>query len=51
MRAVKKATGNPATRYIDLRTGKSVVVDDVTGEVIQVGGSGFRFGPKSGDIP
>lgn len=30
IRAINKATGNPATRYINPTTGKSVVVDDVT---------------------
>ena len=35
--------GNPATRYIHPSTGKSVVVDDITGEVIHVGGQGFRY--------
>ncbi len=51
VRAVNKATGNPATRYINPTTGQSVVVDDVTREVIQVGAPGFRFGPGSGDLP
>ena len=51
VRAVNKATGNPATRYVHPETGQSVVVDDVTGEVIQVGGPGFGFGPGSGDLP
>lgn len=35
--------GNSATRYIHPRTGKSVVVDDVTDEIIHVGGEGFRY--------
>jgi RHS repeat-associated protein len=51
VQAVNKATGNPATRYINPRTGQSVVVDDVTKEVIHVGGPGFKYGPGSGDIP
>lgn len=51
IRAVNKATGNPATRYINPTTGQSVVVDDVTGEVIHVGGPGFKYGPGSGDVP
>jgi|GEM_PF-1373078 len=42
-RAVNKANGNPATRYVHPQTGKSVVVDDVTKEVIHVGGSGFKY--------
>jgi Colicin E5 ribonuclease domain len=33
----------PATRYIHPRTGRSVVVDDATGEVIHVGGDGFEY--------
>jgi hypothetical protein len=51
VRAVSKATGNTATRYVHPTTGKSVVVDDVTGDVIHVGGEGFKYGPGSGDIP
>ncbi|HEX4047416.1 MAG TPA: colicin E5-related ribonuclease [Elusimicrobiota bacterium] len=35
-----KSNGNPATRYFN-RSGKFIVVDDVTGEVIQVGGIDF----------
>lgn len=50
VRAVNKATGNPATRYIHPSTGQSVVIDDVTGEVIHVGGPGFKYGPGSGDV-
>jgi Colicin E5 ribonuclease domain len=33
----------PATRYIQPRTGRSVVVDDATGAVIHVGGDGFEY--------
>lgn len=51
VRAVNKATGNPATRYIHPNTGQSVVIDDVTGQVIHVGGPGFKYGPGSGDVP
>ena len=51
VQAVNKATGNPATRYISPKTGQSVVVDDVTKEVIHVGGPGFKYGPESGDLP
>jgi hypothetical protein len=51
VRAINKANGNPATRYIHPETGQSVVVDDVTGEVIHVGGPGFKYGPESGDVP
>lgn len=49
--AVNKATGNPATRYVHPGTGQSVVVDNVTGDVVHVGGQGFSYGPKSGDLP
>jgi RHS repeat-associated protein len=49
--AINKANGNPATRYINPSTGQSVVVDDVTGKVIHVGGPGFLYGPGSGDLP
>lgn len=51
VQAVNKATGNPATRYINPTTGQSVVLDDVTKEVIHVGGPGFKYGPGSGDLP
>jgi hypothetical protein len=37
------ATGRPATRYVHPSTGRSVVIDDVTGEVIHVGGNGFQY--------
>jgi RHS repeat-associated protein len=49
--AVNKAAGNAATRYKDPWTGQSIVVDDYTGQVIQVGGPGFHFGIRSGDAP
>jgi hypothetical protein len=32
-----------ATRYVHPTTGRSVVVDDVTAEVIHVGGDGFVY--------
>ncbi len=51
VRAANKANGNPATRYVHPTTGQSVVVDDVTGKVIHVGGPGFKYGPASGDLP
>ena len=35
--------GNPATRYVHLETGQSVVIDNVTKEVIHVGGPGFEY--------
>lgn len=49
--AVNKATGDPATRYINPKTGQSVVIDNGTNEVIHVGGPGFKYGPGSGDLP
>jgi hypothetical protein len=38
---VNKANG--ATRYVHPTTGKSVVVDNVTKELLQVGGPGFKW--------
>jgi hypothetical protein len=35
--------GHSATRYVHPTTGRSVVVDDVSGEVIHVGGDGFVY--------
>ena len=35
--------GNPASRYIHPTTGRSVIVDNVTGEIIHVGADGFLF--------
>ena len=35
--------GNQATRYVHPATGRCVVVDNVTGEVIHVGGDGFVY--------
>lgn len=35
--------GNAATRYVHPATSRSVVVDNVTGEVIHVGGGGFVY--------
>ena len=34
---------NGATRYVHPTTGRSVVLDDATGEVIHVGGDGFVY--------
>jgi hypothetical protein len=48
--AVNKATGGPATRYVHPVTGQSVVLDLGSGEVIHVGGPGFRYGTRSGDV-
>lgn len=41
--AFNSETGNPATRYIHPVTGRSVVIDDVSGDVIHVGGDGFIY--------
>jgi len=35
--------GNAATRHVHPETGQSVVIDDVTKEVIHVGGPGFKY--------
>lgn len=51
IKAVNKANGNPATRHVHPKTGQSVVIDEVTGKVIHVGGPGFKYGPHSGDLP
>lgn len=34
---------NTATRYVHPSTGRSVVVDDVTKEVLHIGGDGFKY--------
>jgi hypothetical protein len=49
--AINRYTGAPATRYVNPTTGRSVVIDDATGEVVHVGGDSFRYGPLSGDLP
>lgn len=36
-------SGNPATRYVHPSTGQSVVIDDITMEVIHLGGPGFKY--------
>lgn len=41
--ANKLRGGTEATRYVHPTTGQSVVIDDLTGEVVQVGGPGFRY--------
>jgi len=38
---VNKANG--ATRYVHPATGKSIVIDDVTKELLHVGGEGFKY--------
>ena len=35
--------GNAATRYVHPETGRSVVVDNVTKEIIHIGGDGFKY--------
>ena len=40
---VNRETGGRATRYVHPETGRSVVIDDATGDVIHVGGDGFRY--------
>lgn len=35
--------GEGITRYVHPETGRSVVVDDVSKEVIHVGGDGFKY--------
>lgn len=42
-RAVNRETGATATRYIHPETGRSVVIEDVSGDVIHVGGDGFLY--------
>lgn len=34
---------NSATRYVHPTTGKSVVIDDVTKELLHIGGTGFKY--------
>ena len=38
-----KGKKGPATRYVHPKTGKSVIVDDATGEIFHVGGDGFKY--------
>jgi hypothetical protein len=35
--------GNSATRYVNPETGRSVVLDNATKEVIHIGGSGYKY--------
>ena len=35
--------GNSATRYVHPQTGRSVVQDNVTKEIIHFGGNGFKY--------
>jgi len=42
--AVNKVNpSNSATRYVHPKTGRSVVIDDVTREILQIGGEGFKW--------
>ena len=41
--ATNRETGGAATRYIHPETGRSVVIDDASGDVIHVGGDGFIY--------
>jgi len=34
---------NGATRYVHPITGRSVVIDNVTGKILHVGGDGFKY--------
>ncbi len=40
---VNRETDGPATRYVHPETGRSVVIDDASGDVIHVGGDGFIY--------
>ena len=51
IRALNKATGGAAVRYVHPQTGQSVVIDTVANKVLHVGGPGFKYGPASGDLP
>ena len=35
--------GHKASRYVHPKTGRSVVIDDITHELLQVGGNGFKW--------
>jgi Colicin E5 ribonuclease domain len=43
--AINKGTGGPATRYVNPNTWLSVVIDNMTNEVLHVGEPGFEYGP------
>jgi RHS repeat-associated protein len=51
IKAINKANGNAATRYVHPQTGRSVVIENSTNKVMHVGESGFTYGPASGDLP
>ena len=40
---LNRETGATASRYIHPETGRSVVIEDVSGDVIHVGGDGFIY--------
>ena len=48
--AINKETGGPATRYVDPKTGQSVVIDNTTNRVIQVLKPGDKSDARSGDM-
>lgn len=35
--------GNPATRYVHPETGRSIVVDNTTNEILHIGGDGYEY--------
>ena len=49
--AVNRSNGVPATRFVSPQSGASVVIDNTTKEVIQVGEPDFIHSPASGDLP
>lgn len=49
--AIDRETDEPASRHVHPTTGRSVVVNDLTNEVVQVGADGFKHGVGSGDRP
>ena len=48
--ARNKSNGNPATRYVNSFTQRSVVIDNVTNSVVQIGADGFEFGEGTAAI-
>lgn len=40
---INRETNASATRYIHPGTGRSVIIDDTTGDVIHVGGDGYVY--------
>jgi hypothetical protein len=49
--AINFETKGPATRYVNPETGKSVVIDNTTNQILQVGRDDFKHSVKSGDKP